>query len=63
MSKKESENSGLVVETPCFFFCVVKKRKRKAVKESKFSLVQEVFATLKDRMMQEVEDFEPIWEI
>ena len=47
----------------CVFFSVVKKRKRKAVKESKFSLVQEVFATLKDRMMQEVEDFEPIWEI
>ena len=61
MSKKESQKTvAWWLKRRVFFFCVVKKRKRKAVKESKFSLVQEVFATLKDRMMQEVEDFEPI---
>ena len=60
MSKKEKQKTMAWWLKRCVFFCVVKKRKRKAVKESKFSLVQEVFATLKDRMMQEVEDFEPI---
>ena len=60
MSKKEKQKTMAWWLKRCVFFSVVKKRKRKAVKESKFSLVQEVFATLKDRMMQEVEDFEPI---